>query len=172
MLVKFSWCVLDSCCLLWFIFLPHIWMDVQFTAQASGLRRPPLVIVYSSVMTMYCIAKTPSSALFTPGLLGGERERREIAKWAMMGRKVCGRKWEKESARQRECQWHFSSALFTSRMKEVKRAAGEGEGEEGRAMKRGWKRKYEVMERETRKKMEVKGKGKEERSVWMVMGVF
>lgn len=72
--------------------LPHIWMDVQFTAQASGLRRSPLVIVYSSVMTMYCVAKTPSSALFTPGLLGGERERREIAKWAMMGRKVCGRK--------------------------------------------------------------------------------
>lgn len=137
----------------------EVWLTVKWTCSIKLflLLRPsfPLVIVHSSVMTMTPIAEPLSSALFTPGLLGPRRKKnpeqtKRNCEAGRDGRKVCGRKWEKESARQKERQWHFffSCALFTSRMLEVKSAAREGESSTGerrrdwrRAMKGGWKKK-------------------------------
>lgn len=53
------------------------------------------------------------SALFTPGLLGTEKGRKRNCKAGHDGRnlEVFGRKWEKESTKQKEHLNHFLSAI-------------------------------------------------------------
>lgn len=75
------------------------------------------------------IAKTLWSALFTPGLLNGERERREIAKRARDGRKTMCKEMRKGKLQdKKEHQWHFfPSALHGGRGEK----GGEGLRNEG-----------------------------------------
>lgn len=138
----------------------------------------PLVIVHTSVMTMTPTAKTLSSALFTPGLLGGERGNEEkLRTRAVMGGKYVegNEKRKVQDKKETSVAFFFSCALFTSRMGEVKRAAREGESDLRWENMNIWREKYERRRGQERSKVREK-REQGEGSVWekrmKVMGGF
>lgn len=159
-------------------------IDIQYKTEASNLPASsfsasfPPVIVHSSVMTMTPVAESTLLCTLHPWVFRGRKKKgmKRNCEAGRDGRKVCGRKWEKESARQKERQWHFPRALFTSRTGEVKRAAREGcefEGGTGRRAIQGrWKKKkWRYGGRDKKDKRGRRG-GKCLKKGWAFMGDF